>query len=34
MKSTRPLVIAVGLILGGQLAFAQDLCLGIEPSRC
>lgn len=24
MNSTRPLVIAVGLILGGQLAFAQD----------
>jgi hypothetical protein len=25
MNSTRPLVIAVGLILGGQLAFAQDM---------
>ena len=25
MNSTRPLIIAVGLILGGQLAFAQDL---------
>jgi hypothetical protein len=25
MDSTRPLVIAVGLILGGQLAFAQDM---------
>lgn len=25
MNSTRPLVIAVGLILGGQLAFAQDV---------
>ena len=25
MSSTRPLVLAVGLILGGQLAFAQDL---------
>ena len=25
MKSTRPLVIAVGLILSGQLAFAQDM---------
>ena len=25
MNSTRPLIIAVGLILGGQLAFAQDV---------
>jgi hypothetical protein len=25
MNSARPLVIAVGLILGGQLAFAQDM---------
>jgi hypothetical protein len=25
MKSTRPVVIAVGLILGGELAFAQDM---------
>ena len=25
MNSTRPLVIAVGVILGGQLAFAQDI---------
>jgi hypothetical protein len=25
MNSTRPVVIAVGLILGGQLAFAQDM---------
>ena len=25
MNSTRPLVIAVGLILGAQLAFAQDM---------
>ena len=25
MNSTRPLVIAMGLILGGQLAFAQDM---------
>ena len=25
MNSTRPLIIAVGLILGGQPAFAQDL---------
>jgi hypothetical protein len=25
MNSTRPIVIAVGLILGGQLAFAQDI---------
>ena len=25
MNSTRPLVIAVGIILGGQLAFAQDM---------
>ena len=25
MNSTRPIVIAVGLILGGQLAFAQDM---------
>ena len=25
MNTTRPLVIAVGLILGGQLAFAQDM---------
>ena len=25
MNSTRPLVMAVGLILGGQLAFAQDM---------
>jgi hypothetical protein len=25
MSSTRPLVIAVGLVLGGQLAFAQDM---------
>jgi hypothetical protein len=25
MNRTRPIVIAVGLILGGQLAFAQDV---------
>ena len=25
MNRTRPLVIAVGLVLGGQLAFAQDM---------
>ena len=25
MNSTRPLVIAVGLMVGGQLAFAQDV---------
>ena len=27
MNSTRSLVIAVGLILGGQLAFAQEMAL-------
>ncbi len=25
MSSTRPLVIAIGLVLGGQMAFAQDM---------